>query len=66
VSFLDRRLRFTDKGSRGGDRRATMKIKIRSGIKAGALLSNHNQRKLKIRSGIKAGAVTTNHNQKLR
>jgi hypothetical protein len=42
-----------------------MKIKIRSGIKAGALLSNHNRTRLKIRSGVKAGALLQNHNQRL-
>jgi hypothetical protein len=40
------------------------RLKIRSGVKAGALTNNHNQR-LKIRSGVKAGALNTNHNQSL-
>jgi hypothetical protein len=41
------------------------KLKIRSGIRAGVVIHNHNQsvRRLRVRSGIKAGAILQNHNQ---
>jgi hypothetical protein len=42
-----------------------MKIKVRSGIKAGSITLNHNRTRLKIRSGVKAGSLTTNHNHRL-
>ena len=39
------------------------KLIVKSGIKAGALIYNHNQKGLRIRSGVKAGGLTYNHNQ---
>lgn len=40
-------------------------MKIRSRVRAGALIENHNRAKLKIRSGVKAGALVENHNRAL-
>jgi hypothetical protein len=45
---------------------AARSLKVRSGVKAGALTSNHNQtvaRGLKVKSSVKAGALSANHNQ---
>ena len=39
---------------------------IKTKIKAGALISNHNQSGIAIKSKMKAGAITNNHNQSVR
>jgi hypothetical protein len=41
--------------------RRTMKIKTK--MKSGVLISNHN---LRVKTGVKSGITTTNHNQRLR
>jgi hypothetical protein len=41
------------------------KLRVRTGVKAGGLYTNHNQAAspLKIRTGVKAGNMKQNHNQ---
>ena len=38
-------------------------MKIRSRVRAGALVDNHNRAKLTIRTGVKSGALFENHNR---
>jgi hypothetical protein len=38
-------------------------MKVKSRIKSGKLIENHNQTRLRIRSRIKAGVLISNHNQ---
>jgi hypothetical protein len=38
-------------------------MKVKSRIKSGVLIHNHNQTGIRIKSRVKSGAVSTNHNQ---
>ena len=40
-------------------------MKVKSGVKAGAIASNHNQavKGLRVKSSVKAGRIATNHSQ---
>jgi hypothetical protein len=38
-------------------------LKVRSAVKAGGLVSNHNGSILKVRSAVKAGGLVSNHNR---
>jgi hypothetical protein len=42
-------------------------MRIKSGVKAGKLASNHNQsvKRLRVKTNVKAGRLASNHNQTL-
>ena len=43
----------------------TKTLKVKTGVKAGGLIFNHNRSLLKTKSGVKAGGLIFNHNRGL-
>jgi hypothetical protein len=39
------------------------KVRVRTGVKAGGLIMNHNKSGVRIRTGVRAGGVSLNHNR---
>ena len=44
--------------------RRHLALRVGTGVKAGGVDFNHNQRSLRIKTGVKAGAMSMNHNRR--
>jgi NADH/NAD ratio-sensing transcriptional regulator Rex len=65
-ALLDYRSSHPHKNRKLPKYKESMKMRIKTNVKAGGISMQHNQRitrSLKVKSGVKAGAVASNHSQ---